>query len=1064
MHPSHIAIRNPVFVFIMVLVISIAGFQAYKSIPREAAPDIQIPLLIVSIPFPGSSPEDVESLISNKVEQELKTIKNLKEISSTSSEGVSVLTLEFTSDFDISEARTKVREKMDQIKPDLPADAEDYQVTEINLSEQPLMILNLAGDMGLLGLTELADDVKEEIEGIPGILEVRRAGGLEKEIRVYVNPDKMNYYKLALNQVSSSISNENTNLPGGTITMGPTKYMIRVPGEFINPEGINEALISAPNQVPVRVRDIAQVVFGYKEVTSKSRLDGLESVSLSIVKRSGENLLAIRNEVKSIIQRLEKDYKEDVKFSILSDQGEHVQQIVKDLENNILTGFVLVFLVLLLVMGISNALLVAVAIPLSFLVSMIILNVMGFTLNIVVLFSLILSLGLLVDNAIVIVENIYRHRQAGKSRIEAAKLGTKEIAIPVTTSTITTVAAFFPLIFMPGIAGEFISFLPKTLIVTLSSSLFVALIINAVFCSTMMRVKVNKEVTSDFDELKLVDHSKILRIYQMILRSVLRFRFVTVIVFIFLFIGTFYWYGTNTFPRKRIEFFPKTEPSEAVVNITAPMGTTLEISDGYVTSVEGYIENDMDKLDAVVANVGQRRGSGASSSGSTTTYLSHVVLDFPSWQNWVEKPSEIIKNLRQKLVKMVGVQVKLAEAQSGPPTGKAFNLEVQGKDFSKMIDSVEKIKKRIKDIPGLVDLTDDFDRSRPELKVIIDRDKASRLGFRARDIASTVRTAFNGKKVSVFRDGTEEYDIWVQLDQSFRKNQSDLASLFIFTPTGEPVRLSEIAKVDTGPSYGSIRHVDTERTITISGDAFRVPGPVLVMKAQRVLKDLELPDGVRYKFTGENKGRQETQVFIGQALIIAICLILVVMIAQFNSIALPFIVITSVFMSVMGVLLGLIVHDRPFGIIMTGVGTVALAGIVVNNVIVMLDFVVKLRKRGFARNEAMVLASAVRFRPVLLTAVTTVIGLAPMAMGMDIDFSRDSPIVFGSESGSFWKSMALAIMYGLGVATFLTLIMVPTLYSLIEDGRERIKRLLSKYISFENLNEIKTTPKLNEIN
>ena len=1055
MHPSHIAIRNPVFVFIMVLVISIAGFQAYKSIPREAAPDIQIPLLIVSIPFPGASPEDVESLISNKAEQELKTIKNLKEISSTSSEGVSVLTLEFTADFDISEARTKVREKMDQIKPDLPADTEDYQVTEINLSEQPLMILNLAGDLGLLGLTELADEVKEEIESIPGILEVRRAGGLEKEIRVYVNPDKMNFYKLALNQVSSSISNENTNLPGGTITMGPTKYMIRVPGEFVSPEGINEALISAPNQVPVRVRDIAQVVFGYKEVTSKSRLDGLESVSLSIVKRSGENLLAIRDEVKSIIKRLEKDYKEDVKFSILSDQGERVQQIVKDLENNIITGFVLVFLVLLLVMGISNALLVAIAIPLSFLVSMIILNVMGFTLNIVVLFSLILSLGLLVDNAIVIVENIYRHRQAGRSRIEAAKLGTKEIAIPVTTSTITTVAAFFPLIFMPGIAGEFISFLPKTLIVTLSSSLFVALIINAVFCSTMMRVKVNKEVTSDFDELKLVDHSKILRIYQMILRSVLRFRFVTVIVFIFLFIGTFYWYGTNTFPRKRIEFFPKTEPSEAVVNITAPMGTTLEISDGYVTSVEGYIEKDMDKLDAVVANVGQRRGSGASSSGSTTTYLSHVVLDFPSWQNWVEKPSEIIKNLRQKLVKMVGVQVKLAEAQSGPPTGKAFNLEVQGEDFSKMIDSVEIIKQRIKDIPGLVDLTDDFDRSRPELKVIIDRDKASRLGFRARDIASTVRTAFNGKKVSVFRDGTEEYDIWVQLDQSFRKNQSDLASLFIFTPSGEPVRLSEIAKVDTGPSYGSIRHVDTERTITISGDAFRVPGPVLVMKAQQVLKDLELPDGVRYKFTGENKGRQETQIFIGQALIIAICLILVVMIAQFNSIALPFIVITSVFMSVMGVLLGLIVHDRPFGIIMTGVGTVALAGIVVNNVIVMLDFVVKLRKQGFARNEAMVLASAVRFRPVLLTAVTTVIGLAPMAMGMDIDFSRDSPIVFGSESGSFWKSMALAIMYGLGVATFLTLIMVPTLYSLIEDGRERLIRLLSKYISFTNSNNIK---------
>jgi len=1044
MHPSQIAIRNPVFIFIMILVIGLAGFNAYKSIPREAAPDIQIPLLIVTIPFPGASPEDVESLITNKAEQELQTIKNLKKIKSTSSESVAVLTLEFTSDFDISDARTKVREKMDQIKPDFPSDAEDYQITEINLSEQPLMILNIAGDMGLLGLTDLADKVKEEIEGIPGILEVRRAGGLEKEIRVYVNPEKLNYYNLDLNQVSTSIRSENTNLPGGSVTMGPTKYLIRVPGEFINPEGINEALISAPNQVPVRVKDLAKVVFGFKEITSKSRLDGIESVSLSIVKRSGENLLAIRDQVKLIIQRLEQEYGDEVKFSILSDQGERVQRIVNDLENNILSGFVLVFLVLLLVMGISNALLVAIAIPLSFLASMIILNVMGFTLNIVVLFSLILSLGLLVDNAIVIVENIFRHRQAGKNRIDAAVLGTKEIAIPVTTSTITTVAAFFPLIFMPGIAGEFISFLPKTLIVTLSSSLLVAVLINPVLCSTLMRVKVGKEITSDFDELKLVEKSKILGIYQYALRKVLRFRLITLFAFVFLFVGTFYWYGKNTFPRKRIEFFPKTEPSEAVVNIRAPLGTTLEVSDKYVVSVEDFVNKDKKKLDAVVANVGQRRGSGASSAGSTTTYLSHVVLDFPNWQNWIEKPSSIIKKLRQKLEQMVGVEIKLAEARSGPPTGMALNLEVRGDDFNQMSEAVETIKQNIKNIPGLVDLTDDFDRSRPELKVIIDRDKASRLGLRARDIANTVRTAFNGKKVSVFRDGTEEYDIWVQLDQSFRSNQSDLSSLFIYTPSGEPVRLSEIARVDSGPSYGSIRHVDTERTITISADAFRMPGPVLVMKAQQVLNNLDLPQGVTYQFTGEDENRKEAQIFIGRALIIAVLLILVVMVAQFNSIALPLIVISSVLMSIMGVIIGLIVHDRPFGIIMTGVGSVALAGIVVNNAIVMLDYVIKLRKKGYQRNEAMILAAAVRFRPVVLTAVTTVLGLVPIAVGMDIDFSRDSIILFGAASASFWKSMALAVMYGLGVTTFLTLFLLPVLYSLVEGGKERLRGLFSR--------------------
>ena len=1044
MHPSQIAIRNPVFIFIMILVIGLAGFNAYKSIPREAAPDIQIPLLIVTIPFPGASPEDVESLITNKAEQELQTIKNLKKIKSTSSESVAVLTLEFTSDFDISDARTKVREKMDKIKPDFPSDAEDYQITEINLSEQPLMILNIAGDMGLLGLTNLADEVKEEIEGIPGILEVRRAGGLEKEIRVYVNPEKLNYYNLDLNQVSSSIRSENTNLPGGSVTMGPTKYLIRVPGEFINPEGINEALISAPNQVPVRVKDLAKVVFGFKEITSKSRLDGIESVSLSIVKRSGENLLAIRDQVKLIIQRLEQEYRDEVKFSILSDQGERVQRIVNDLENNILSGFVLVFLVLLLVMGISNALLVAIAIPLSFLASMIILNVMGFTLNIVVLFSLILSLGLLVDNAIVIVENIFRHRQAGKNRIDAAILGTKEIAIPVTTSTITTVAAFFPLIFMPGIAGEFIGFLPKTLIVTLSSSLLVAVIINPVLCSTLMRVKVGKEITSDFDELKLVEKSKILGVYQYALRKVLRFRLITLLAFIFLFVGTFYWYGKNTFPRKRIEFFPKTEPSEAVVNIRAPLGTTLDVSDKYVASVEDFVNKDQKKLDAVVANVGQRRGSGASSAGSTTTYLSHLVLDFPNWQNWIEKPSSIIKKLRQKLDQMVGVEIKLAEARSGPPTGMALNLEIRGEDFNQMSVAVEAIKQKIKNIPGLVDLTDDFDRSRPELKVIIDRDKASRLGLRARDIANTVRTAFNGKKVSVFRDGTEEYDIWVQLDQSFRSNQSDLSSLFIYTPSGEPVRLSEIARVDSGPSYGSIRHVDTVRTITISADAFRMPGPVLVMKAKQVLNKLDLPQGVTYQFTGEDENRKESQIFIGRALIIAVLLILVVMVAQFNSIALPLIVISSVLMSVMGVIIGLIVHDRPFGIIMTGVGTVALAGIVVNNAIVMLDYVIKLRKKGYQRNEAMILAAAVRFRPVVLTAVTTVLGLVPIAIGMDIDFSRESIILFGAASASFWKSMALAIMYGLGVTTLLTLFLLPALYSLVEGGKERLRGLFSR--------------------
>ncbi len=1037
MTPSHLAIRNPVIIYILMLVIGVWGTLSYLKIPREAAPDITIPLLIVTVPFPGASPEDVESLITNKAEQELQTLKNLKEIKSTSAEGASTLTLEFTSDFDISEARTKVREVMDSIKPDFPDDVEDFIISEINLSEQPLMIVNLAGEMGLLRLTDIAEDVKEEIEGIPGILEVQRAGGLEREIRVYVNLDKLSYYQLDLNQISSAISSENTNLPGGTVTMGPTKYLIRVPGEFETPEGINDALISAPGQVPVRVQDVANVVFGFKEITTKSRLDGLESISLSVVKRSGENLLAIRNNVLKILGQVEQRYQGEVKFTILSDAGKRVQRIVKDLENNILSGFVLVLLVLLVVMGATNALLVATAIPLSFLLSMIVMEAMGYTLNIVVLFSLILALGLLVDNAIVVVENIFRHRQSGKNRIEAAMLGVQEITLPVTTSTITTVAAFFPLIFMPGIAGEFISYLPQTLIITLFSSLVVALFINPVLASTLLRVK--PQQGADPDDLKLVDHSRILRSYKKVLRGVLRARLLTIAVFIGLFIGTFFVYGNYTFPRKGIEFFPKGEPEEVVVSMAAPTGTTLAVSDDYVQEVEGYLEDYQPSLNAVVANVGRSRGFGGAA-----THKSHVVLAFPDWENWVMLPTKVVTELRKKLEGMVGVEVKLGEQQMGPPTGAPLNIEVRGEDYPTMLQTVEAIKRRIKNIPGLVDLTDNFDRSRPEVKVIINRDKAARLGLRAREIASTVRTAFNGKKVSVFRDGQDEYDIVVQLEQSFRKTATDLGSLYIHTPSGDLVRLSEIAEVRTGPSYGAIRHVETNRVITISGDAFKVPGPVLVKIAQKKLAGLELPSGITYSFTGENKEQRVMQAFIGQSMIVAVFLIFVVMVAQFNSIALPLIVLTSVFMSIMGVLLGLIVHDRPFGIMMTGIGTVALAGIVVNNAIVMLDFVQALRRQGYDRNEAVVLAGAVRFRPVLLTAITTILGLLPMALGMDISFTRDPIVVFGAESASFWKSMALAIMYGLGVATLLTLFVVPALYSLIEGGKEWFGRLFKR--------------------
>ena len=696
MYPSHIAIRNAASIFVLVIIVAVIGFQSYRGLPREASPDITVPILIVAIPFPGASPQDVESLITYKVENEFQNLKSLKKLESTSSEGIAAITLEFDPNYEISEARTKVREKLDTVAPELPDDAEDPVISEVNLSEQPMLLINLSSTLELQSLTEVADDLKEQIEAIPGILEVRRVGGVEREIRVYVNPDKLQYHNLDLNQVTSAISAENTNIPGGTIEMGPIKYLVRVPGEFETPMAINEALVAVSgDQVPIRVKDLGRVVFGFKELSNRSRLDGQESVSLSVIKRSGENLLVIRQQVQDLVKEFEENQQVEIRFTILADSGKWVTQLVSDLENNIISGFILVFVVLLVVMGIRNALFVAISIPLSFLMSMWIMQAMGYTLNFIVLFSLILAMGMLVDNAIVVVENIYRHMQGGKNRFEAALIGIKEVGGPITSSTLTTLAAFGPIIFMPGIIGEFMTYLPQTLIITLSCSLFVGLFINPVLCSTMMKVSAKKVGKSE-DELAVLQNSNFLQGYLSFMKGLIRFRFIALLAALGGIFGIIFIYATVSAPRNGMEFFPPSEPQEFVLNIKAPVGTTLQVSDKYVNDLEDIVRPYGGSVEAVVANIGQRRGFGAGDSGGTTTHISHVVVPFPDWINWQEKPSVVIEQVRDRLIDVTGVEVELTKQQNGPPSGKPINIEVHGTDLGLMQKVAQDIQQIIR--------------------------------------------------------------------------------------------------------------------------------------------------------------------------------------------------------------------------------------------------------------------------------------------------------------------------------------------------------------------------------
>ncbi len=1039
---SNLSLKKSTSVFIIMLLIIIVGAISYNALPREAFPEVQIPYLIVTIPYPGSSPTDVEFLIVNKMETEMQNLDGLKEISSTASEGAGMVALEYDLGFDIEDAKTDVREALDRVKPKLPDDAEEPIITEINTADFPIMIINISGNQGLFRLKEIAELLKERIEKIPGILEVKRAGGLEREVQVSVNPNKLDYYNIDLNEVSNAIAYENASIPAGDITMGPLKYMVRVPGEIISPDEINNMIITAPNQIPVYTSDVAVTKFGFKEVTSKSRLHKVESVSLSVSKRSGENLIEITKDIKQLIEEEKTKHGKNVTFTVLSDHSDFVKTLIRDLENNLYTGLIAVLMVLLFFLGTRTSLFVAAAIPFSMLISFIIIQALGLTLNMVVLMALIMALGMLVDNAIVIVENIYRHLELGLSPKEAARTGVGEVAVPVITSTLTTLAAFFPLLFMPGIMGDFMSYMPKTLIITLSASLFVGLIINPVLCGSIMRPAKTLKTN---DPIQIAESIKFLGIYRNALTWSLNHRAQVILFVGALWILIIIAYARLIAPVAGSEFFPTSEPENAIIHIEAPPGTTLEQSNKMVENVEEILIPYYEQTKSIVANVGQARGS-MSRSGKTT-HLNHIVTTFPTWEGREELPTTIIKQIRKVIASFSGAKYKITKDAHGPPTGKPVNIEIRGKDMIVLKRISLDIQEKIKDTEGLVNLDDNFRSNRSEIQVIIDREKAARLGLRTMQVASILRTAFNGKTVSTYRDGKEEYDIIVRLDKQHRASISNLQSLHIKTPYGQSVSLSELAEVKNAKAFGSIRHIGTDRVVTVSGDAEEVAGAEILKSVQKKLENYKLPSSeYSLTYSGENTSQKEMSDYLPKAFLIAVFLMYLILVSQFDSLALPMVIISSILLSLMGVFLGMIIHRSPFSIVMGGIGIISLAGVVVNNAIVLIDYIKQLREKGLPRKEAIILGGMLRLRPVLLTAMTTILALLPMTVGMDVRFSRSPILLFGSESGQMWVPMAQSMIYGLSVATVLTLIIVPVLYSLVESGRDRF-RLFSKTVS-----------------
>jgi CzcA family heavy metal efflux pump len=1024
---SDAAIKKRTTVFVVIVMIILFGVYNYLTLPRELEPDVPVPYIVVTTSYKGIAPADIENNVTVPLEKKLKTLRDLEEISSVSAEGISSIRIEFLPEVDIDDALQKVRDKVDQAKPDLPDDADDPSIAEVSFSDWPILIINVAGDIGLLQLKAIADELEERIESIPGVLDAAVIGGLEREIRIEPDPNRLAAYEIPLTELLALIDSENADIAAGNIDLPDAKFQVRIPGEFSSPKEAENLILMMRGGNPVYLSDVAKIRDTFKDPESYSRINGRDSVTLSISIRSGENAFSITKRVKAILDVARERLPEGAEILISTDNSKWIVAMLSDLENNILTGLILVLIIIFLSMGFVNAIFVALAIPMSMLISFSMMRLTGLTLSGIVMFGLILSLGMLVDNAIVIVENIYRHMQEGKDRKAAAREGTDEVSWPVITSTVTTICAFLPLLFWPGIMGEFMSYLPRTTIITLSASLFVAMVINPAICSRFMRIRALRDLRKEKKTNPFMFG------YEGFLKFSLDHPWLMLFACALILVGSVFAYGRF---GRGIEFMPETDPDTGMIFVWEPEGTSLEKTDELVRDIEEKLQKYED-IEHIVANVGSRPGRFVG-SGSTGSHLARISLEFKKLEERTQPSKLTVQQIRKEIKGVPGAEIEVKEQQRGPPQEPPINVEISGEDFQVLAEITREITKRIETVPGLVDLTDDYEEARPELRFRVDRTRAALLDVNTVTVANFIKTAVMGRKVGTLRQGEDEYDITLRLPPEERDDLRKIMRLHVPGPGGQPIPISSLASMEYAGGLGAIRRIDQERVITVSSEVEgRLPNDALAEVKQR-LADYGPPTGYMVRFTGQDTEQREASDFLSKAFVVALFLIAIILITLFNSVALPAIIMVSVILSLVGVLLGLMIVGLPFGIIMTGLGVISLAGIVVNNAIVLIDYIQVLRQRGLPRREALVQAGLVRLRPVLLTAITTILGLMPMAIGISFNF-REFRFVVGGSSSQWWSSMAVAVIFGLAFATILTLIVVPTMYELIESAAERLR-------------------------
>jgi multidrug efflux pump subunit AcrB len=1022
---TDIAIKNRTTVAVLGLLIILLGGYSYMTLPREAAPDIPIPYILVTTTYEGVSPEDMETSVTMKIEKELNGIRGVEEITSSSAEGMSLISVEFAPDIPSEVALQRVRDRVDLAKAELPFDAEEPVITEINFAELPIMLISLAGEVSPVQLKEVADDVQDVLEAIPGVLKVEMTGDLEPEVRLEFDPGRVASFNLTIPEILALIPSENVNISAGGLETEGTKFNVRIPAEFVTPEEVDHLLLTVRDGKPIYLSDVAKVNYMFKDRSSYSRLDGVPNITLSITKRVGANAVQVSDYIKVVIDKAQEQAKGMLQFDITFDMSKYVRNMVADLENNIFSALVLVTAVLLLFLGWRPSSIVAMIIPLSMLITFFLVQMLDHTLNMIVLFSLVLVLGMLVDNAIVIVENIFRHLQLGYSRAEAAVLGARQVAWPVTTSTFTTVCAFLPMMFWPGIIGDFMKYLPITLTLGLLASLFVGLVFNPTICSVWASRSPTRRQANHW----------IIRGYSRILHAGLNNPGLTLFLAFCLLISMATLYGKI---GKGVEFFPDMDPERAIIDIRAPQGTNIHETDRTARLIEDRIQPYKPWLKHIITNVGSAGGGTMNLVASTGgPHLANITLVFYDFVERERPSMEIIAEVRKGIADIAGAEIRVEKEEEGPPTGAAVTVRVIGEDFKTLERLSEQARRMISDVPNIVNLRSDLEATRPELAFIVDRRVAMLLGVNTATVGNFLKMAIFGTKVGTYRQFNDEYDITVRLPIEERINIDDLYRLQVPNTVGEAIMLSSLGEFQYQGGFGTINRIDQKRVVTLTAGAEGRLSTEVLSDVQKRLEKLELPPGYEIKYAGEKEEQDKAQAFLSKAFAIAILLVTMVLVIQFNSLMVPFIIMTTVVLSLIGALMGLLICDLPFGVIMTGIGVISLAGVVVNNAIVLLAYTRQLQQKGMDLISAAAEAGVTRLRPVMLTAITTITGLIPMAIGISFDVHTFTWAT-RSESTQWWRNMAVVVIFGLGFATVLTLVVVPSLYVMLSRLRIRL--------------------------